>query len=89
MNIFKHFLIDLLNEFHSHSFFPLLFWKGELTDLKLVIEDTIDNVATLQDCSVDQEESLQLLGENRSHSLTSRDTNMQLFYLNTDDVGVS
>ncbi|XP_028269551.1 thrombospondin-4a [Parambassis ranga] len=35
--------------------------QDELTDLKLVIEDTIDNVATLQDCSVDQPESLQLL----------------------------
>lgn len=40
--------------------------------MKLVIEDTIDNVATLQDCSVDQVESrsstreaLQLLGEDR------------------------
>ncbi|KAI3372910.1 hypothetical protein L3Q82_023353 [Scortum barcoo] len=36
--------------------------QDELTDLKLVIEDTVDNVATLQDCSVDQAESLQLLG---------------------------
>lgn len=34
-----------------------------MTDLKLVIEDTIDNVATLQDCTMDQAESLQLLGE--------------------------
>uniref|UniRef100_A0A665WD55 Thrombospondin 4a n=1 Tax=Echeneis naucrates TaxID=173247 RepID=A0A665WD55_ECHNA len=37
--------------------------KDELTDLKLVTGDTIDNVATLQDCSVDQGESLQLLGD--------------------------
>ncbi|XP_040011234.1 thrombospondin-4a [Xiphias gladius] len=36
--------------------------QDELTDLKLVTEDTIDNVATLQDCSVDQGESVQLLG---------------------------
>ncbi|XP_032371559.1 thrombospondin-4a [Etheostoma spectabile] len=35
--------------------------QDELTDLKLVIEDTIDNVATLQDCSMDPRESLQLL----------------------------
>nr|XP_024660256.1 thrombospondin-4-B [Maylandia zebra] len=35
--------------------------QGEVTDLKLVIEDTIDNVATLQDCTMDQAESLQLL----------------------------
>lgn len=35
-----------------------------MTDLKLVIEDTIDNVATLQDCSVHQGQSVQLLGEN-------------------------
>lgn len=40
-------------------------FQDELTDLKLVIEDTIDNVATLQDCSMDQRESLQLLSENR------------------------
>ena len=39
--------------------------KDELTDLKLVIGDTIDNVATLQDCSMDEGESLQLLGERR------------------------
>ncbi|XP_064825812.1 thrombospondin-4-B-like [Oncorhynchus masou masou] len=39
--------------------------QDELTDLKLVIEDTLDNVATLQDCSIHQSESLgtiQLLG---------------------------
>uniref|UniRef100_A0A667XZ69 Thrombospondin 4a n=1 Tax=Myripristis murdjan TaxID=586833 RepID=A0A667XZ69_9TELE len=36
--------------------------QDELTDLKLVIEDTIDNVATLQDCSMQQSETLQLLG---------------------------
>lgn len=41
-----------------------------MTDLKLVIEDTIDNVATLQDCSSDQGQSVQLLGENR-HNKTS------------------
>ncbi|CAN9513294.1 unnamed protein product [Ophioblennius macclurei] len=36
--------------------------EDKLTDLKLVIEDTIENVATLQDCSVGHHESLQLLG---------------------------
>ncbi|TNN39493.1 Thrombospondin-4-B [Liparis tanakae] len=35
--------------------------QDELTDLKLVMEDTVDNVATLQDCSAEQSESLQLL----------------------------
>lgn len=39
-------------------------FKDKLTDLKLVIEDTIDNVATLQDCNVDQVQPLQLLGQN-------------------------
>uniref|UniRef100_A0A3B4UT62 Thrombospondin 4a n=1 Tax=Seriola dumerili TaxID=41447 RepID=A0A3B4UT62_SERDU len=39
--------------------------QDALTDFKLVTGDTIDNVATLQDCSVDQGESLQLLGENK------------------------
>uniref|UniRef100_A0A8C7D8R1 Thrombospondin 4a n=1 Tax=Oncorhynchus kisutch TaxID=8019 RepID=A0A8C7D8R1_ONCKI len=41
--------------------------QDELTDLKLVIEDTLDNVATLQDCSIQQSESLgtiQILGKN-------------------------
>uniref|UniRef100_A0A8D0A4B5 Thrombospondin 4a n=1 Tax=Sander lucioperca TaxID=283035 RepID=A0A8D0A4B5_SANLU len=47
--------------------------QDELTDLKLVIEDTIDNVATLQDCSMDQRESLQLLSENRLQ-LTIKET---------------
>lgn len=54
--------------FHSNDFISLcllFLFKDKLTDLKLVIEDTIDNVATLQDCSVDQDESVQLLGENR------------------------
>uniref|UniRef100_A0A671UXC0 Thrombospondin 4a n=1 Tax=Sparus aurata TaxID=8175 RepID=A0A671UXC0_SPAAU len=37
--------------------------QNQLTDLKLVIEDTIDNVATLQECHTDQGESLQVLGE--------------------------
>ncbi|KAM8759929.1 thrombospondin-4a [Acanthopagrus schlegelii] len=36
--------------------------QNQLTDLKLVIEDTIDNVATLQECHTDQGESLQVLG---------------------------
>lgn len=36
--------------------------QDKLTDLKLVIEDTIDNVVTLQDCSADQVDSVQLLG---------------------------
>lgn len=35
--------------------------QNQLKDLKLVIEDTIDNVATLQDCSMDQGESMQLI----------------------------
>lgn len=41
----------------------MFFLKNQLTDLKLVIEDTIDNVATLQECHTDQGESLQVLGE--------------------------
>ncbi|XP_075871225.1 thrombospondin-4a [Nelusetta ayraudi] len=35
--------------------------QDRVTDLKLVIEDTIDNVATLQDCSAHQGQSVQLL----------------------------
>uniref|UniRef100_A0A8D3C6U9 Thrombospondin 4a n=1 Tax=Scophthalmus maximus TaxID=52904 RepID=A0A8D3C6U9_SCOMX len=46
--------------------------QDELTDLKLVTEDTIDNVATLQDCSVDQSESVQLLGENKLQTLLTK-----------------
>uniref|UniRef100_A0A3Q3AM66 Thrombospondin 4a n=1 Tax=Kryptolebias marmoratus TaxID=37003 RepID=A0A3Q3AM66_KRYMA len=45
--------------------------QDELTDLKLVIEDTIENVATLQDCSAEPDKSLHLLGEERP------DTTMQ------------
>ncbi|XP_068594702.1 LOW QUALITY PROTEIN: thrombospondin-4a [Brachionichthys hirsutus] len=36
--------------------------QDKLTDLKLVMEDTIDNVATLQECHTEQDDSLQLLG---------------------------
>lgn len=35
--------------------------QDKLTDLKLVIEDTIDNVATLQECNMGQGEPLQVL----------------------------
>ncbi|KAL2092093.1 hypothetical protein ACEWY4_011891 [Coilia grayii] len=36
--------------------------QDQLSELQLVIEDTVENVATLQDCSFPQSESLQLLG---------------------------
>lgn len=39
--------------------------------MKLVIEDTIDNVATLQDCTMDQGQYVQLLGENFLQTSTS------------------
>ncbi|CAG07859.1 unnamed protein product, partial [Tetraodon nigroviridis] len=39
-------------------YFP---FEDKLTDLKLVVEDTVDNVATLQDCHMDQGQPLQLL----------------------------
>lgn len=38
--------------------------------MKLVIEDTIDNVATLQDCNVDQGQFVQVLGENFLQTLS-------------------
>lgn len=38
-------------------------------DLKLVIEDTVDNVATLQDCNMDQLQPLQLLGQSTDRNL--------------------
>nr|XP_040052565.1 thrombospondin-4a [Gasterosteus aculeatus aculeatus]XP_040052566.1 thrombospondin-4a [Gasterosteus aculeatus aculeatus] len=56
--------------------------KDELTDLKLVIEDTIDNVATLQDCSMDQRESLQLLsiqGARTEHDQASMEELRSMF----------
>ncbi|XP_029018544.1 thrombospondin-4a isoform X2 [Betta splendens] len=51
---------------------------GELTDLKLVIEDTIDNVATLQDCSVEQEEPLQLLDFQGGRTVHEQTTMLEL-----------
>uniref|UniRef100_A0A8C7DB49 Thrombospondin 4a n=1 Tax=Oncorhynchus kisutch TaxID=8019 RepID=A0A8C7DB49_ONCKI len=51
--------------------------QDELTDLKLVIEDTLDNVATLQDCSIQQSESLgtiQILGKNTPLLIMIEDT---------------
>lgn len=41
----------------------LCHFQDQLRDLQLVIEDTVENVATLLDCSFQQSESLQLLGE--------------------------
>ncbi|KAF3695867.1 Thrombospondin-4-B [Channa argus] len=52
--------------------------QGELTDLKLVIGDTIDNVATLQDCNVDQGESLQLLDVQRGRIVHDQTTMQEL-----------
>ncbi|XP_028314380.1 thrombospondin-4a [Gouania willdenowi] len=52
--------------------------RDELTDLKLVIEDTIDNVATLQDCNIDSPESLQLLGVQGGHVTRDHTTMDQL-----------
>ncbi|XP_076587557.1 thrombospondin-4a [Chaetodon auriga] len=52
--------------------------QDELTDLKLVIGDTIDNVATLQDCSMDQAESLQLLGIQGGRMVQDQATMVEL-----------
>uniref|UniRef100_A0A8D3AE78 Thrombospondin 4a n=1 Tax=Scophthalmus maximus TaxID=52904 RepID=A0A8D3AE78_SCOMX len=52
--------------------------QDELTDLKLVTEDTIDNVATLQDCSVDQSESVQLLGIQGGRMVHNQATMLEL-----------
>ncbi|XP_069034085.1 thrombospondin-4a [Embiotoca jacksoni] len=52
--------------------------RDELTDLKLVIEDTIDNVATLQDCSMDQAESLQLLAVQGGRMVHDQATMVEL-----------
>ncbi|KAM3611903.1 uncharacterized protein V6R79_025596 [Siganus canaliculatus] len=55
--------------------------QGELTDLKLVIDDTIDNVATLQDCSVGQSESYQLLGIQGGRTSHDQATMMELKHM--------
>ncbi|KAF7200142.1 thrombospondin-4a [Nothobranchius furzeri] len=52
--------------------------QNELTDLKLVIEDTIDNVATLQDCSVEPAESLHLLGIQGGGGVQDQTTTQEL-----------
>ncbi|KAM7416429.1 hypothetical protein PAMA_018474 [Pampus argenteus] len=52
--------------------------QDELTDLKLVIGDTIDNVATLQDCNTDQGESLQLLGIQGGRTAHDQATMLEL-----------
>ncbi|GLD68040.1 thrombospondin-4-B-like protein [Lates japonicus] len=52
--------------------------QDELTDLKLVTGDTIDNVATLQDCSVGQEESVQLLDIQRTRTVHDQATMLEL-----------
>ncbi|XP_056232317.1 thrombospondin-4a [Seriola aureovittata] len=52
--------------------------QDALTDFKLVTGDTIDNVATLQDCSVDQGESLQLLGIQGGRTVHDQATMLEL-----------
>lgn len=63
-------------------------FKNKLTDLKLVIEDTIDNVATLQDCNVDQGQPLQLLGQNteKTYRLTFHDKHMLPFLSHPSEI---
>lgn len=52
--------------------------QDELTDLKLVIEDTIDNVATLQECNMDQGEPLQVLAIQGGRTEHDQATMMEL-----------
>ncbi|CAK6970528.1 thrombospondin-4a [Scomber scombrus] len=52
--------------------------QDELTDLKLVVGDTIDNVATLQDCSMGQGEALQLLGIQGGRTIHDQATILEL-----------
>ncbi|KAM9393000.1 thrombospondin-4a [Pholidichthys leucotaenia] len=52
--------------------------QDELTDLKLVIEDTIDNVATLQDCAMEQAEPVQLLALQGGRVMQDQATMLEL-----------
>ncbi|KAM9858494.1 thrombospondin-4a [Aulostomus maculatus] len=52
--------------------------QDELTDLKLVIEDTVENVATLQDCNMHDGDSLQLLNFQGSRTVHDQVTMMEL-----------
>ncbi|KAG7243990.1 hypothetical protein INR49_006151 [Caranx melampygus] len=52
--------------------------QDELTHFQLVTGDTIDNVATLQDCSADQAESLQLLGIQAGRMVHDQATILEL-----------
>ncbi|KAK7933574.1 hypothetical protein WMY93_004470 [Mugilogobius chulae] len=49
-----------------------------LTDLKLVLEDTVDNVATLQNCHLGQRESLQLLSFQESRTVQDQTSMSEL-----------
>ncbi|XP_077570797.1 thrombospondin-4-B-like isoform X2 [Stigmatopora nigra] len=50
--------------------------RGGVSDMKLVLDDTIENVATLQDCRLDQSQPIQLLSFQASRS-TEEQTTMQ------------
>ncbi|XP_061762351.1 thrombospondin-4a [Nerophis ophidion] len=52
--------------------------QGKMTDMKLVIDDTIDNVATLQDCSLDHTEPLQLLSFQAGRGAQEQTTMQEL-----------
>ncbi|XP_061527718.1 thrombospondin-4a [Phycodurus eques] len=52
--------------------------QGGVTDMKLVLDDTIDNVATLQDCTLDQSEPLKLLSFQAGRGVQEQTTMQEL-----------
>ncbi|XP_061673873.1 thrombospondin-4a isoform X2 [Syngnathoides biaculeatus] len=52
--------------------------QGGVTDMKLVLDDTIDNVATLQECSLDQSEPLKVLSFQAATSVQEQTTMQEL-----------
>ncbi|XP_026177296.1 thrombospondin-4a [Mastacembelus armatus] len=52
--------------------------QDKLTDLKLVTEDTVENVATLQGCNMDQGEPLHLLGIQEARVVHDQATILEL-----------
>ncbi|KAM9821556.1 thrombospondin-4a [Syngnathus typhle] len=77
-----HILNDLPAAFGSIPRGPntvaLRMLQGGMTDMKLVLDDTVDNVATLQDCSLDQNEPLKLLSFQASTGVEEQSTIQEL-----------
>lgn len=63
----------------NYKFCPSLFQQESLDELKLVVGDTFENVASLQDCHFQQRDSVQTLGKSRCSCRGTAYSDVQMF----------